>query len=45
MIAPKAAPNRWPYWDHGTLAQVREDQARAAILDDLGRGPKIARRA
>lgn len=40
MTRPTAAPCRWPYWDHRTLAEVREDDARQEILGDLGRGPK-----
>ena len=45
MSKPTAAPNRWPYWDHGTLAQVREEAARAEILDSLGHDQPRRKRA
>lgn len=34
-MKPKAAPNRWPYLDHRTMAEVNADRAalRAELVD------------
>lgn len=45
MTRPTAAPRHWPYRDHRTIAEIREDEARQEILDALGRDEKPRRRA
>lgn len=43
-MRPTASPNRWPYLNHRTQAEIREDQARRDILASLGADKFVCRR-
>lgn len=41
---PRAAKGKFPYLNHRTQAEIREDQARRDILASLGADKPICRR-